>query len=223
MRELRAGPVQRFLGGLRLRHILEGTDEHRPPVHVLRDVRDRADMLHVPAGGNDAVGETHVQPRHGAFERRFEHRQIIGVNDVSDRLQGNLRRWTELEDAQGFVGPLVVVPDQVRDEAARLAQSLSVGKAVVGAPELGLRPLSVLDIGVDAVPFGDVSGLVAQRIGTEEKPPIFAVMPTQSRLCLSRRFRSQDALPRRRQSVPDLQDGRQRSNPTRSPLPPRDR
>ena len=120
----------------------------------------------------------------------------------------------ELEDAVGLLGPVVVVPHQVRDEAARLAQPLGVGETVVGPPELRLGPLSVFDVGVDPVPLDDGAGLVAQRVRTEEKPAILAVVPAQSRFGLSRRFRSHDALPRRRQTVHILRVDGSRPAPT---------
>ena len=137
-----------------------------------------------------------------------------GWIDVSNPLHRDLRGAIELEDAVGLVGPVVVVAHQVGDEAARLAQSLGLGETVIGSPELRLGSLSVFDVGVDPVPFDDGAGLVAQRIRTEEKPPILAVVPTQSRFGLSRRFRSHDALPRRRQTVQILRVNGSRPAPT---------
>ena len=100
-----------------------------------------------------------------------------GMDDVSNPLHRDFRRAIELEDAVGLVGPIVVVAHQVGDEAARLAQSLGVGETVIGSPELRLGSLSVFDVSVDPVPFDDGACLVAQRIRTEEKPPIIAVVP----------------------------------------------
>ena len=153
-------------------------------------------------------------PGHAARDHGLERRQVVRVDDVSNSLHRDLRRGIELEDAVGLLGPVVVVPHQIRDEAARLAQPLGVGETVVGPPELRLGPLSVFDVGVDPVPFDDGAGLVAQRVRTEEKPPILAVVPAQSRFGLSRRFRSHDALPRRRQPVQILRVDGSRPAPT---------
>src|SRR4029453_1916243 len=61
--------------------------------------------------------------------------------------------------------------------------------------------LSVFDVGVDPVPSDDVALLVTQRIRTEEKPSILAVMPTQTRFGFTCRFRRHDALPGRGQAA----------------------
>ena len=103
------------------------------------------------------------------------------MDDVANPLHRDLRPGIELEDAEGLLGPVVVVRQQVRDEAARLAQPLGVGETVVGPPELRLGPLSVFDVGVYPVPLDDGAVLVAQRVRTEEKPPILAVLPAQTR------------------------------------------
>ena len=59
-----------------------------------------------------------------------------------------------------------------------------------------------------------VAGFIAQRVRTEEKPPILAVVPTQSRFGLSWCFRSHDALPCRRQTVQILRVDGSRPAPT---------
>ena len=55
--------------------------------------------------------------------------------------------------------------------------------------------LAILDVGVDSVPFDDVAGSIAQWVGTEQEPPIFSVVATQSRFGLSRLSGSQYGLP----------------------------
>ena len=116
---------------------------------------DAAHMLHGAAGGHDPERRIDVHSGHAARDHGLERRQVVGVDDVSNSLHRDLRPGIELEDAVGLLGPVVVVPHQVRDEAARLAQPLGVGEAVVGPPELRLGPLSVFDVGVDPVPLDD--------------------------------------------------------------------
>ena len=125
-----------------------------------------------PRAGHDSKRKIDVYPGHAARDHRVERRQVVRVDDVSNPLHRDFRRGIELEDAVGLLGPVVVVPHQVRDEAARLAQPLGLGEAVVGPPELRLGPLSVFDVGVDSVPFDDGAGFIAQRVRTEEKPAI---------------------------------------------------
>ena len=68
------------------------------------------------------------------------------MDDVLNPLQRDVRRGLELEDAIGLLGPAVVVPHQVRDEAARFAQPLGVGETVVGPPELLLGALAFVNV-----------------------------------------------------------------------------
>src|SRR5438270_215599 len=75
-------------------------------------------------------------------------------------LHGDFRPTFEPEDAKGLLRPVVVVPDQVRDEAARLAESLGIGETVVGSPQFGLRLLSVLDVERGRIPPIDSSLLI---------------------------------------------------------------
>src|SRR6185295_1497779 len=57
-------------------------------------------------------------------------------------------------------------------------------------------PLSALDVGADAVPLDDAACFIAQWIRAKEEPPVFTVVPTETCLGFSRRFRDHDALPR---------------------------
>src|SRR4029434_8632024 len=66
--------------------------------------------------------------------------------------------------------------------------TLALAKRFFGA-------LTVLDVGVDAVPFDDLTVVITQRAGTEQKPSIFTVVPTQARFRLTWCVRSQDPLP----------------------------
>ena len=93
-----------------------------------------------------------------------------------------MRRGIELEDAEGLFGPVVVVCQQVRDEAARLAQSLGFGEMPVRLPEPRLRPLSVVDVGQEHIPTDNASGLVAQGKSTELKPTVGSIEAPDARL-----------------------------------------
>ena len=121
MSKLGARPVESLRGKLPLRHVLKGTDEHGPPVHVFHHVSNGVEMLHVPTRGDDAVGEIHIHALDGAFERGFEYGHVLGVNSLPNGLQCHLRRGIELEDAQGFFGPIVRVRHQVGNKTPCLA------------------------------------------------------------------------------------------------------
>ena len=119
--------------------------------------------------------------------------------------------------AEIFDSPLIQVvelalrgtaPDQCRnrlDQQAKL--TLALTKRV-------FRALSIFDVCVDPVPLDDVSFLVAQRIRAEQEPSIVAVVPTQPRFGLPRRFGSHDALPCRGQTVQILGVDGSRPAPT---------
>ena len=113
------------------------------------------------AGGHDSERKIDVPPGQAARDHGVERRQVVRVDDVSNPLHRDFRRRVELEDAVGLFGPVMVVPHQVRDEAAGLTQPLGLGETVVGLPELRLGPLSVFDVGVHSVPLGDGAGVIA--------------------------------------------------------------
>ena len=67
-----------------------------------------------------------------------------------------------------------------------------VVQRILGAPP-------IFYVGVDPVPFDDLSSFVAQRIRAEEKPPIFAVGSAQPRFGLASHARVLHLLPRHHQ------------------------
>ena len=187
MGELGAGPVQGLLGDHALCHVLKGADEHRSTLDLLDDMGDAAHMLHGASGGHDAEGEIDVDARHAARDHGFERRQVIGVDDVANPLHRDFRRRIELEDAEGLLGPVVIVRHQIRDEAARLAQPLGVGEAVVGPPELRLGALSIVDVGEEHIPAGDVLARIAMGQPANLAPAVHAVEAPDARLEIVRR------------------------------------
>ena len=222
MRELGAGPVQGLLRDHALRHVLKGADEHRSTRDLLDDMGDS--LAHASRRRWEVTirkTQIDVHAPSAARDHGVERRQVVGVDDVSNPLHRDLRRRDRTRRCgRASSDQLWSSPSEVRDEAARLAQPLGVGETVVGPPELRLGPLSVFDVGVDAVPFDDGAGFIAQRVRTEQEPAILAVMPAQSRFGLSRRSEARCAAtwpPSR----PYPQGGRQPSSPNRSPVPPK--
>jgi len=69
----------------------------------------------------------------------------------------------------------VVLCHKIRDEAAGLAQSLRVGEAVVGSPELCLGAFHVVDVHQHHVPAGDLLVGVSHSERADLKPSIHAV------------------------------------------------
>src|SRR5512133_3707293 len=127
MSEFGPSPVQGFLGHFALGYVLERADEERMTGDALHHVRYSADMLDRARDGHDAERKRDVLPSHAAGNDRFERRQIIRVNDVADPLHGHLRAGFETEDPKRLLGPLVIVTQQIRDEAPGVAESLSIG------------------------------------------------------------------------------------------------
>ena len=110
------------------------------------------------------------------------------MDHVPNPLHRDLGRGIELEDAEGLLGPVVVVRHQIRDEAARLAQPLGFGETKVGLLDLRLRPFSVLDVERGHIPSIDSSLLIEQRIVADQEPAISAVL-AQRRAAHSRTVR----------------------------------
>ena len=67
-----------------------------------------------------------------------------------------------------------VVRHQIRDEAARLAQSLRFGETTVRLPEPRLGPLSVVDVDEQVVPADDAP-LVREADSAGLKPAVDAI------------------------------------------------
>src|SRR5258708_16634710 len=55
-----------------------------------------------------------------------------------------------------------------------------VAKALLAVAKCVLGQLAVLDVGRRAVPFDNVARLIAQRLGLEQKPAIFAIETPQA-------------------------------------------
>src|SRR5262245_62549220 len=106
---------------------------------------DTPHMLHGGAGGDNAECELDVLASHAACDDRFERWQVVGIYDISNTLHRELRPWIELEDPVGFLRPVVIVAEQVCNEAASLAQSLRSSEDVVGSTELNTGRASAID------------------------------------------------------------------------------
>src|SRR5258708_26696319 len=76
-------------------------------------------------------------------------------------------------------------------------------------------PLTVFDIDVRAVPLGDLSLFIAQRVRTKEEPSVLAVVPAQSRFSVSRFSNRHGALPFCQQTIQVISVDRRRPPPAR--------
>src|SRR5207244_7415404 len=56
----------------------------------------------------------------------------------------------------------------------------NAAKLALVLPQLLLRPLEILNIGIRAVPSDDIALLVAKRLAAEKEPTIFSVVATQT-------------------------------------------
>ena len=77
---------------------------------------------------------------------------------------------------------MVIVDDQIGNEAARLAQTLRVGEAVVGPSELGVGALPIVDVGEEHIPAGDVLARIAMGQPANLTPAVHAVKAPDARL-----------------------------------------
>ena len=130
-----------------------------------------------PRGGHNPEYEIDIRARHAARDHSVERRQVLGVDDVPNHLHRDLGRGIELEDAEGLLGPVVVVRQQIRDEAARLAQPLGFGETKVGL--LDLSPPPVFDPRCRTRPHTTdrfCPCLIEQRIVADQEPAISAVL-----------------------------------------------
>ena len=108
------------------------------------------------------------------------------MDHVPNHLHRDLGRRIELEDAEGLLGPVVLVRQQIRDEAARLAQPLGFGETKVGLLDLRLRAFSILDVERGRIPSIDSSLLIEQRTVADQEPAISAVLAQHPLLIFER-------------------------------------
>jgi hypothetical protein len=88
----------------------------------------------------------------------------------------------------------VVVHQQIREEAARLAQPLGFGETKVGLLDLRLGPFSVLDVERGHIPSIDFSLLIQQRIVADQETAISAGL-TEHTLLIFERYSACERLP----------------------------
>src|SRR5262245_13486549 len=152
--KLRAGSVQCFLGDLAFRHVLKSADEQGATRSLYHHTSHAAYVFHPASGKQNPEYEVDVSTSHSARDQSFKRRQILWVDHVPNHLHRDLGRGIELEDAEGLLGPVVVVCQQICDEAARFAQPLGFGETKIGLLDLRLRPLPVVDVCKEEIPAG---------------------------------------------------------------------
>src|SRR5262249_20181037 len=86
-----------------------------------------------------------------------------------------LGRGIELEDAEGLLGPTVVVRQQIRDEAACFAQPLGFGETKIGLLNLCLRPFALVNVRKQDVPAHNMALSVRHTSPTHTKPAVCTV------------------------------------------------
>src|SRR5262245_44327321 len=92
----------------------------------------------------------------------------------------------EFEGAEGFVRPVVFVSQQVRDEAARLAQTLGFSKTEIGLLDLRLRPFALVNVRQQDVPAHNMALTVKHTSPTHTKPAVCTVGASKALVTLVR-------------------------------------
>jgi hypothetical protein len=121
MREFGPGPVQGFLGDLAISYVLKSADEQRSADDMFDDTSHSSNVLHGASGRHEPERKIDVSARHGARDHVVERRQVVWVDHIPNHLHRDLGSRIELEDPESLLGPVVVICDQIRDEATRFA------------------------------------------------------------------------------------------------------
>src|SRR5262249_37744004 len=145
---------------LALRHILESSDEERTTPALCHDAGHAPQVLHNASRSNNSESKVDIRARHAACDYTLKRRQVPGVDRVPNQRYRDFCCGIELEDAERLLGPVVLVRQQIRDEAACLAETLGFGKTQVGLLDLLLRPFSIVNIGYRYVPADDLARFV---------------------------------------------------------------
>src|SRR4051812_44489684 len=98
------------------------------------------------------------------------------MSSIGDTTEGHGRAGAHGKYSIEFVGGRHLIRVGTPVEAARLADPLALGQQHLAAAQVDFRKLAIFDVDVCAEPFDDVAFSVAQRIGAEKEPAIFAVM-----------------------------------------------
>src|SRR5262249_16694873 len=94
----------------------------------------------------------------------------------------DLHSGLEPENAVDFRGPGVIVRLHIPREAPRVAQSLRFGEMVMGAAKHDLGPTTLVDIGLEQVPWEDAPLVVSGWQPTRGEPAGDAIGATQTGL-----------------------------------------
>src|ERR1700722_7775236 len=70
-----------------------------------------------------------------------------------------------------------------------------IAKALLALAKCLFGPLAVLDVGGRSIPFDNVAEVIAQRIGTEQEPAVFAIETPEPRLKLAWQARLPNSRP----------------------------
>src|ERR1700739_1888572 len=108
------------------------------------------------------------------------------MNGCQDHWQRDFRGGVEFKDTERLGGPEVLVGGNVPPETACVAESLGFGEIMLATPQGFFDALAVLDVGHDAVPFDDVSFLIAQRQAAVQMPSISPVRAAKTNLAFMR-------------------------------------
>src|SRR5262249_672556 len=152
------------------------------------------------------------------FHPLREHRQVFRVNPGEDLLEGHDHRRIKLEYPTELVRECELVGVDAPRERASRAYSRTLGEKHFLALEALLGPLTVLDVNVDSVPSDDAAVLIAQRVGAEQEPAIFAIAATQPCLRLAGRARDEKCFPGLREPRQIVRMDRIRPPPPLQPL-----
>src|SRR5215470_5732892 len=99
------------------------------------------------------------------------------MDEVPQALERDRSVGLETADSVELLRPRVLIGLQIGRETARMTELLRFCQMVICLPELCFGSLSVFDISVYSVPVDDLSLIVAQRMGAEQKPAILSVIP----------------------------------------------
>src|ERR1700684_3141714 len=110
-----------------------------------------------------------------AFNCLFHESTIFRMRALNNHVESDGTRLVVSKNSEEFFGAEAFSSSNIPDEAAGLAHSLGFGQFRFASPQLFLGPLAVLNIGRRPVPFDNDACLVAQRLGLEQKPTIFAI------------------------------------------------
>src|ERR1700752_42604 len=185
MRQLSLSSVQRLLRLPRLRDVHHRADHFLRARDISYKVREDMQVLDPPVRHEQSVLLVEFfLAMHRAIDVVLHNRAVVGMGPLHDDIERRLDPTLEAHDLVSFLGPIRLAGECFPAKGSSETELLRLRQISLAALQGTLGPLSILNIGVCAVPSHNISCLVAKRRRTKQEPAVFSIEAPHPRLDL---------------------------------------